>query len=487
MARTIDRRWLGLAVLVAAQFMVVLDVAIVNVALPSIRTDLHFSEESLQWVVTAYSILFGGFLLLGGRMADILGRRRLFGAGLVLFSVSSLLDGLAWSSGSLIGFRALQGLGAALLAPAALSILMTMFPEGRERNVALGVFGAASGSGGAAGVLLGGALTSAFNWSWIFFINVPVGAAVLAVTPFLLRESRAEMRHRHFDLAGAASITGGLMLLVYAMTRATQHGWGTLETIGLIAASVALVVSFVVIELRSKAPLLPLGIFRLRTLTASNVAGFLLAGALFSQFFLLTLYMQNVLHYSAIKTGVAYIALTMAIISFSAVAQWAATRFGLRRVLPLGLAIAAATVAAYGRLPVHGHYFWDLFPAFVVGGIGLALAFVPLTIGGLTGVSEEQAGVASGLINTSQQIGGAIGVAVASTIAATFTNRYLDSHPGTGGLNPAALTHGFSIAFYVLAAIAGFAAIATFALLEPRRPEPVVEVDEGALPEALAA
>jgi MFS family permease len=230
-----------------------------------------------------------------------------------------------------------------------------------------------------------------------------------------------------------------------------------------------------------------MGIFRLRTLTASNVAGFLLAGALFSQFFLLTLYMQNVLHYSAIKTGVAYIALTMAIIAFSAVAQGAATRFGIRRVLPLGLAIAAVTVASYGRLPVHGHYFWDLFPAFLVGGIGLALAFVPLTIGGLTGVSEQQAGVASGLINTSQQIGGAIGVAVASTIAATFTNHYLDAHPGVGALAPAALTHGFSIAFYVLAAIAGFAAIATFVLLEPRQPEQAVVVDDEVVPEALAA
>jgi EmrB/QacA subfamily drug resistance transporter len=486
---TTDRRWLGLAVLVAAQFMVVLDVAIVNVALPSIRTDLHFSQDSLQWVVTAYGILFGGFLLLGGRMADILGRRRLFVGGLVLFVVASLLDGFAWSEASLIGFRALQGLGAAMLAPAALSILTTMFAEGRERNVALGIFGAASGSGGAAGVLLGGALTSAFNWSWIFFINVPVGLLVLAVTPFLLSESRAEDAQRHFDVAGASSITGGLMLLVYAMTRATQHGWATLETIGLIAASAVLIVSFVVIELRSKAPLLPMRIFRNRTLTASNIAGFLLAGALFSQFFLLTLYMQNVLHYSAIKTGVAYVALTLAIISFSAVAQAAATRFGIRRVLPLGLAIAAVTIASYGRLPVHGHYFFDLFPAFIVGGIGMALAFVPMTIGSLTGVAEKDAGVASGLINTSQQIGGAIGVAVASTIAATFTNRYVDTHPGVGGFNPAALTHGFSIAFYTLAAIAGVAAILSFVLLEPRPPVEAVEteVDEDAVPEPVAA
>src|SRR4051812_5015286 len=246
------RRWVALAVIVAAQFMVVLDVAIVNVALPSIKTDLHFSQENLQWVVTAYSILFGGALLLGGRLADILGRRRLFVAGVVIFTVASLLDGLAWSEGSLITFRAVQGLGAALLSPAALSILMTTFGEGRERNLALGIWGAVSGSGAAAGVLLGGALTSAFDWSWIFFINVPAGVAVLAVTPFLLRESRAQLAHRNFDAAGAVSITGGLMLLVYGLTHAAQHGWGTAETFGILAASAALVVAFIVIELRSK-------------------------------------------------------------------------------------------------------------------------------------------------------------------------------------------------------------------------------------------
>src|SRR5438094_8639594 len=267
---TDNRRWFGLAVIVAAQFMVVLDVAIVNVALPSIKTDLHFTQESLQWVITAYAILFGGALLLGGRMADLIGRRRLFMAGLALFTVSSLLNGLAWSEGSLITFRALQGLGAALLSPAALSILTTTFREGRERNLALGIWGAASGSGGAAGVLLGGALTSSLSWSWIFFINVPVGVLVLAVTPWLLRESRANLDHRHFDTAGAASITGGLMLLVYAMTRATSHGWATASTIGLLVASAALIGAFVVVELRSKAPLLPMRIFRLRTLAASN-------------------------------------------------------------------------------------------------------------------------------------------------------------------------------------------------------------------------
>jgi EmrB/QacA subfamily drug resistance transporter len=462
------KRWLALAVIVAAQFMVVLDVAIVNVALPSIKTDLHFNQENLQWVITAYSILFGGVLLLGGRLADLLGRRRLFAVGIVLFTVSSLLDGLAWSEGSLIAFRSLQGLGAALLSPAALSILTTTFEEGRERNIALGIWGAASGSGGAAGVLLGGALTSAFSWSWIFFINVPAGAIVLAVTPWLLRESRAKLDHRHFDTAGAASITGGLMLLVYAMTRATQHGWATTETIGLLAASAALVAGFVVIELRSKAPLLPMSIFRLRTLAASNISGLLLAAAVFSQFFLLTLYMQQVLHYSALKTGVAYIALTLSIVGFSAVSQSLVTRIGVRRVLPVGLLLTAAGLVLYAQLPVRGHYFWDIFPAFLLSGIGLALAFVPMSIGALTGVRQSEAGVASGLINTSQQIGGAIGVAAATTIATTFTTHYVNAHPGTSALAGSALNHGFQVTFYVLAALAVAGALAAGLLIEAK-------------------
>src|SRR5213592_1519195 len=461
-----SRRWWVLAVVVAAQFMVVLDIAIVNVALPSIKTDLHFSQENLQWVITAYSIMFGGFLLLGGRLADLLGRRRLFVVGLALFTVSSLLDGLAWSEGSLIVFRSLQGLGAALLSPAALSILTTTFREGRERNLALGIWGAASGSGGAAGVLLGGALTSALSWSWIFFINIPVGLLVLGVTPWLLRESRADLKHRTFDFAGAASITGGLMLLVYAMTRATQHGWATGETFGLLAGSVALIAAFFVIELRSKAPLLPLRIFRLRTLSASNLSGLLMGGAIFSQFFLLTLYMQQVLHYSALKTGVAYIGLTLTIIAFSAVAQGLVTRIGVRPVLSAGLALSTVALVLFAWLPVHGNYFSDLFPAFIISGLGLALAFVPMSIGALTGVRQADAGIASGLINTNQQIGGAIGVAAATTIATTFTTHYVDTHVGTSAFGGPALTHGFQIAFYVLAAIAAAGAILAAILLE---------------------
>ena len=461
------RRWAVLSVLVVAQFMVVLDVAIVNVALPTIKNDLHFSQESLQWVITAYAILFGGVLLLGGRMADLLGRRRVFMAGLALFTVSSLLDGLAWSSASLIVFRGLQGLGAALLAPAALSILTTTFQEGRDRNVALGIWGAASGSGGAAGVLLGGALTSALTWSWIFFINVPVGIAVLAISPVLLSESRADLRHRHFDTAGAASITGGLMLLVYALTHASQHGWATTETIGLLAASAALIVAFVVIEVRSKAPLLPLRIFRLRTLTASNINALLMGAAIFSQFFLLTLYMQQVLHYSALQTGVAYIALTLAIVAFSAVSQALVTRLGIRLVLPVGMALSAAGLVLYAQLPVHGHYFSNLFPAFILSGIGLAFAFVPMSIGALTGVRPADAGVASGLLNTNQQVGGAIGVAIATTIATTYTAHYVHGHPGVGLLDGAALTHGFQITFYVLAGLAALAAVITALMIEP--------------------
>ena len=474
------RRWIGLALIVVAQFMVVLDVAIVNVALPSIKTDLNFSQESLQWIITAYAIIFGGVLLLGGRLADLLGRRRLFVAGVAIFTFASLLNGLAWSEGSLIAFRSLQGLGAALLSPAALSILTTTFAEGKERNLALGIWGAASGSGGAAGVLLGGALTSAFSWSWIFFVNVPVGIAVLALTPFLLRESRADLDHRHFDTAGAASITAGLMLLVYAMTRATQNGWATAETIGLLAASAALVIGFVVIELRSKAPLLPLGIFRLRTLSASNLSGFLLAGSLFSQFFLLTLYMQQVLHYSALKTGVAYIALTLTIIVMPGLAQALSTRFGVRPVLAGRDVLAAGAIALYAQLPVHGQYFWDLFPAFLLSGLGLAFAFIPMSIGALTGVrplrcrrrvrvdqhepTDRRRDRRRGRDHDRDHV----------------HRDYVQAHPGASPLGAAALTHGFTIAFYVLAAVAAVGGLVAALMIESAPAKAVEEPAEAA-------
>ncbi|HZS25510.1 MAG TPA: MFS transporter [Gaiellaceae bacterium] len=463
------RRWYALAVIATAQFMVVLDVAIVNVALPTIKTDLHFSQESLQWVVTAYSILFGGALLLGGRMADLLGRRRLFVVGLALFSLSSLVDGLAWSEWSLVAARTLQGLGAALVSPAALSTLTTMFEEGRDRNFALGVWGAVSGSGGAAGVLLGGALTSSLGWSWVFFINVPVGAVALALAPRLLVESRADVAHRHFDLPGAASITSGLMLLVYALTRAAQHGWASGESIALLAAAAALIVAFVVVEAGSVAPLLPLRMFRLRTLTGSNAVGLLMGGAVFSQFFLLTLYMQQVMHYSAMQTGVAYVALTLAVIVFANVAQSLALRFGVRRVMPIGPLLEAVSLVLYARLPVEGHYFWDLFPAFLLGGTGMAFAFVPMTIGALGGVRASDAGIASGLITTMQQVGGSIGVAVATTVAATYARHYAAGHGGA--VSGVALTHGFGIAFFVLAGLAIAASLAGALLVESKPAE----------------
>jgi EmrB/QacA subfamily drug resistance transporter len=449
-ASKIERRWSALALIVTAQFMVILDIAIVNVALPSIKSDLHFSQENLQWVISAYAILFGGFLLLGGRLADLLGRRRLFVAGLSVFALSSLLCGLAWSEGSLIAFRALQGLGGAMLAPAALSLLMTTFSEGRERNLALGIYGAASGSGAAVGVLLGGLLTSYLSWSWIFFINVPVGLAAIALAPVLLAEGRAGLPHRHFDFPGAVSITGGLMLVVYATTRATNDGWGAPTTLGLFAGAAALVVAFIAIELRSPSPLLPLRIFRLRTLVGANAAMAIVGGVAFSEFFLLTLYLQDVLHYSAVESGVAFAGFALAVVVSSNVAQVAVGRFGVRATLTAGLVASAVSVAWLTRLPVDGHYFWDLFPAFVLGGAGMGLSFVPVTIASLTGVERSDAGVASGLVNTSRQIGGAIGLAAASAVAATSTSNYASSHAGVSPSSAVALDHGFQTALYLL-------------------------------------
>jgi EmrB/QacA subfamily drug resistance transporter len=465
-----DRRWTALALIVTAQFMVILDVAIVNVALPSIKSDLDFSETNLQWVISAYAILFGGTLLLGGRLADLLGRRKLFISGLALFAASSLLCGLAWSESSLIAFRAVQGLGGALLAPAALSLLMMTFAEGRERNLALGIYGAASGSGAAAGVLLGGILTSYLSWSWVFFINVPVGVAAIAVTPLLLKESRADLAQRHFDFPGAASVTAGLMLLVYATTRATTDGWGASTTLGLFAGSAALIVSFLIIELRSPSPLLPLRIFRLRTLTAANAAMAIVGAVAFSEFFLLTLYLQDVLHYSAVQSGVAFAAFALAVVVMSNVAQAVVSRFGVRPTLTAGLLASALSVAWLTRLPMDGHYFWDLFPGFVVGGAGMGLSFVPVTIASLGGVERSEAGVASGLINTSRQIGGAIGIAAVSAIAATSTSHYAQAHAGLTPSSGAALDHGFQTGLYVLTGLLLLGAVIAMALLKPSRP-----------------
>jgi EmrB/QacA subfamily drug resistance transporter len=483
-----DRRWSALALIVTAQFMVILDVAIVNVALPSIKSDLDFSQANLQWVISAYAIMFGGVLLLGGRLADVLGRRRLFLVGLTLFAASSLLCGLAWSEASLIGFRALQGLGGALLAPAALSLLMTTFAEGRERNLALGIYGAASGSGAAVGVLLGGVLTSYLSWSWVFFINVPVGLAAIALTPLLLSEERAAGTKRHFDVLGAATVTGGLMLLVYATTRATIDGWGAPLTLSLFGVSAALILAFVATELRSPAPLLPMRIFRSRTLTGANLAMAIVGGVAFSEFFLLTLYLQNVLHYSAIQSGVAFTAFALSVVVVSNVAQLIVTRVGVRPTLTAGLLMSALSVAWLTRLPVEGHYFWDLFPAFVLGGAGMGLSFVPVTIASLTGVQRSDAGVASGLINTSRQIGGAVALAAVSAVAATSSGNFADAH-GVAATSGAALDHGFRTGLYALTALLGLGALIAITLVRPApaAPEasaPTAERERVALEEA---
>jgi len=476
-----ERRWSALALIVTAQFMVILDVAIVNIALPSIKSDLGFSQTSLQWVISAYAIFFGGALLLGGRLADLLGRRRLFVAGLALFSISSLLCGLAWSEASLITFRALQGLGGALLAPAALSLLMTTFVEGRDRNIALGIYGAASGSGAAAGVLLGGLLTSYTSWPWVFFINVPVGVAAIALTPLLLRESRALLGHRHFDLAGAGSVTGGLMLLVYATTRAASDGWGSATTLALFAAAAALVLAFAVIELRSPSPLLPLRIFRARTLTAANIAMAIIGGVAFSEFFVLSLYLQDVLEYSAVQSGVAFAAFALTVVVASNVAQVVVGRLGVRVTLTTGLLASAVSVVLLARLPVDGSYFWDLFPAFVLGGAGMGFSFVPVTIASLTGVARNDAGVASGLVNTSRQIGGAIGIAAVSSVAATSTSNYVDTHAGVTTASAVALDHGFQTALYVLSGLLAIGAVIAATLVRtspaPGAPAEVVEAE----------
>jgi EmrB/QacA subfamily drug resistance transporter len=349
----------------------------------------------------------------------------------------------------LIGFRALQGLGGALLAPAALSLLTTMFAEGRERNLALGIYGAASGSGAAVGVLLGGVLTSYLSWSWVFFINVPVGIAAVALTPMLLPAGRAALEHRHFDVRGAAAVTSGLMLLVYATTRAASHGWGAPGTLALFATAAALVGAFVLIELRSPHPLLPMRIFRSRTLTGANAAMAIVGGVAFSEFFLLTLYLQDVLHYSAVESGVAFTGFALTVVVTSNIAQLVVGRFGVRPTLTAGLLASALSVAWLTRLPVDGSYFWDLFPAFVLGGAGMGLSFVPVTIASLTGVTPADAGVASGLVNTSRQIGGAVGIAAVSAIAATSTSNYAGTHSlsPTSGL---ALDHGFQTGLYAL-------------------------------------
>ena len=431
--------WVILVLVCLAQFMVVLDATVVNVALPSIQKDLGLSEANLQWIVNAYTLVFGGFLLLGGRAGDLLGRKRLFLAGVVVFTVASLLDGLATSSGMLIGARALQGLGAAFISPAALSIISTTFEEGKERGKALGVWAAIASGGAAVGLVLGGALTQAFSWPWIFFINVPVGVIAFALSLRLIPESTDEHAHRSFDVAGAITATGGLMILVYAIVKAQQDGWTSALTLGTFAASVILLATFVAVELRTRAPLVRLSIFRIRSLTVANLAMFLVASGLFAMFFFNTLYLQRVLGYRPLKAGLAFLPFTAGIMISAGAASALAPRLGVRLVATVGMVVTAAGLALLARIPVHGSYLPDVFPSIMLSSLGMGAVFVPLTLVATTGLADSDQGLASGLFNTSQQVGGALGLAILATVAAGRTS-------ATGG-GAAGLVHGFHYAF----------------------------------------
>ena len=469
----LERRWTALILLCVAQFIVVLDASIVNVALPSIGKGLDFSEANLPWIVNAYVIAFGGFLLLGGRAADLLGRRRVFMAGLAVVGIASLAAGFAATQGQLIAARAAQGLGAAIVSPAALSIVTSLFKDGAERNKALGAWGAVAGSAGAAGVLLGGILTEYLGWEWVLWVNVPVAAIAMAFTPGLIPESRSESATRHFDAAGAVSVTAGLSLLAYALLDASSSGWGSTKIVSLLAGSVALIAIFVAIELRSKAPLVPFRIFRLRTLTGANIVGLLLGASLFSMFYFISLYMQQVLGYSAIHAGLSYLPLAVTIIVAAGVGGQLVTRFGFKPILAAGMAFVAAGLLYWSQVSVGGGFLTDILGPSLLAAIGLGFGFVTSTIAAVSGVEQREQGLASGLINTSQQIGGALGLAVLSTIATTRT----DDVMGTGASSlPNALTEGFQAAFLGGAVIAALGVVATLVLIRTRDSKAHVEM-----------
>jgi EmrB/QacA subfamily drug resistance transporter len=453
-------RWRAFAVLAVSFFMTIVDLTIVNVALPTIGRDLHFSESNLQWVVTAYGLTFGGFLLLGGRAADLLGRRRILMLGLAIFTTASLGAGLATSDGFLIAMRGLQGLGAAVVLPAALSIVMNMFAEGAERNKALGLWGGIGAAGATIGLITGGLLTRFVGWEYIFFLNVPIGIAALLLAPRIVPESRLDSARRRFDPLGAITATGGLLLLVYALSKAPEVGWGATRTLTLLALSVASLLAFLLVETRVEAPLLPLRIFRLRTVAAANAVGLLLGGSFFAFIFIGTLYMQQVLGYSALQTGVAWLAASLTSVALAGLAQMLVTRVSAVPVMALGMALIGGGALWAAQVPVHGHFWGALAGPFFVAGAGTAFGFIPVSIAGLTGVAEREAGLASGLLNTSQQLGGAIGVAIASTVAATHFNTLT----GEGKTVNAALTGGFQWAFWVCGAIA-LLALPTLAVL----------------------
>jgi EmrB/QacA subfamily drug resistance transporter len=457
-----EKRWLALVLLSAAQFVVVLDASIVNVALPTIGKALDFSQDNLSWIVNAYVLTFGGFLLLGGRTADLLGRRRVFMAGLLLVAVASLAAGFAATEGQLIAARAAQGLGAAIISPAALSIVTTIFRDGAERNKALGVWGAVAGSGGAAGVLLGGILTDGLGWEWVLWVNVPVSLIALALTPRLIAESRATEEARAFDVAGAVTVTAALSILVYAVVDAERAGWGSTKTLGLLAVSAALLAAFVAIELRARKPLVPFSIFRIRTLTGANVVGLLVGASLFSMFYFISLYMQQVLGYSAIHAGLSYLPLALTIMASAGIASQLVTKLGYKPVLAVGLLFIVAGLTWFSRISVGGGFTTDILGPSLLAAAGLGFAFVTTTIAAVAGVEERESGLASGLINTSQQIGGALGLAVLSSLATSHTSNLLSD--GSGLKN--ALTDGFQTAFLGGAAIAALGFVLTLVLIK---------------------
>src|SRR3984893_764924 len=457
--------WLVLVIVGIAQFMVILDATIVNVALPSIQRGLHFSPSSLQWIVNAYTLAFGGFLMVGGRAADLIGRRRLFLAGIVLFSAASLMNGLAGSAGILVAGRALQGLGGALVTPAALSVLTTTFAEGRERTTALGVWSAVAVGGGAVGLLLGGVLTSLLSWQWIFFVNVPVGVLAIALALRFVPESRVENARGGVDIAGAVSVTAGLVVLVYALVNAQTAGWVSVETLGLGALAVALLVAFVMLESRLRHPLIRLGIFRMRSITGANAAMLLVAGGMFALFYFASIYVQEVLGYSALRAGLAFLPVTAGIIAGAGLSQQLIRRVGVRAAGLTGMSIAAVGLILLSRIPVAGTYLGDLLPGLMIMAVGMGLTFVPITLIATTNVGPEDAGLASGLINTAQQLGGAIGLAVLSTLAANSTASTLAGlgHAPSAADGVNALVTGFHVAFLVGAflMLAGAAILAT--------------------------
>jgi EmrB/QacA subfamily drug resistance transporter len=477
--------WLVLVLVCMAQFMVILDATVVNVALPSIQKDLDISDADLQWIVNAYTLTFGGFLLLGGRAGDLLGRKRVFLVGLVVFTVASLLNGLSPTSEFLIVFRGLQGLGAALISPAALSIITTTFEEGPERAKAMSAWAAIAVGGGAVGLLLGGILTDAFSWPWIFFVNVPVGIAVFIAAQRDVPESRDTRVHKAYDVAGAVTVTAGLLVLVYGIVKAQEKGWGSLHTLGFGALAITLLGAFVVIERRSAEPLVPLGFFRIPTIRAANVTMFFVASGLFAMFYFNTLYMQRVLGYSPLEAGLASLPFTLGIMVGAGLAQQLVPRLGAREVPLAGIVLGVVGLLLFLRIEPGGSYVSDLLPPILVVSVGMGMTFVPITLIATSGIGHDEAGLASGIFNTSQQVGGALGLAVLATLAASTTSGALGDlgHAPSRADNAQALVDGYHTAF-LGGAIVTAAAGALLLLLLRRSDVEAVSAGEPALAEA---